>query len=176
MTNNGHTGAGATATTEVDWHEIWSKSDEAKASQKEIDDLLAEGRARPPVQTEIHTEFTTGWLYQVKTLLKRDLQRRWRDPQYVVAKLALNVFAGLFIGFTFWKSKWTIQGTQNKLFVSLRACLSYDEHKLMVLSRLSSWDLLYPHLFQTSCKFSSSKHAAFTRSENGRAACIAGRR
>lgn len=121
--NSGRIGAGATATTELDWHEVWSNSDEAQATQKEIDDLLSEGRSRPPVQTEIHTEFTTGWLYQVKALLKRDLQRRWRDPQYIVAKLALNIFSGLFIGFTFWKSKYTIQGTQNKLFVSLRACV-----------------------------------------------------
>lgn len=105
---------------------MWAKSDEARAAQKEIGEIIAEGRARPPVETELHTEFTTGWLYQVKTILMRDLQRRWRDPQYVVAKLALNIFSGLFIGFTFWKSKYTIQGTQNKLFVSSPACGLYD--------------------------------------------------
>jgi ATP-binding cassette subfamily G (WHITE) protein 2 (SNQ2) len=33
-----------------------------------------------------------------------------------MAKLVLNIVGGLFIGFTFWKSKDTLQGTQNKLF------------------------------------------------------------
>jgi len=40
----------------------------------------------------------------------------WRDPSYIVAKLALNITGGLFIGFTFWRSKDSIQGTQDKLF------------------------------------------------------------
>lgn len=33
-----------------------------------------------------------------------------------MAKIALQIVGGLFIGFTFWKSKNTQQGTQNKLF------------------------------------------------------------
>lgn len=51
-------------------------------------------------------------------MLRRDLQRHWRDPQYLVSKIALNIVAGLFIGFTFWKANDSIQGTQNRLFVS----------------------------------------------------------
>jgi len=42
--------------------------------------------------------------------------RHWRDPTYLVAKLALNVVAGLFIGFTFFQAKYSIQGTQNHIF------------------------------------------------------------
>jgi ATP-binding cassette subfamily G (WHITE) protein 2 (SNQ2) len=34
----------------------------------------------------------------------------------LLAKLALNVVAGLFVGFTFFKAKDSIQGTQNKIF------------------------------------------------------------
>jgi ABC-type multidrug transport system permease subunit len=42
----------------------------------------------------------------------------WRDPTYLMSKLSLNIIGGLFIGF-FFKSKDTIQGTRNKLFVRL---------------------------------------------------------
>ena len=52
------------------------------------------------------------------TLLKRDMERHWRDPTYLMAKLMLNIVGGLFIGFTFYQAKDSIQGTQNKLFVS----------------------------------------------------------
>jgi ATP-binding cassette, subfamily G (WHITE), member 2, SNQ2 len=86
---------------------------------EELDILLEDGRKRHAVSTEQHTEFSTTWIYQLKTLWERDAIRHWRDPIYLVAKLALNVVAALFIGFTFFKAKDSIQGTQNKIFVSL---------------------------------------------------------
>jgi len=109
-------GAGATATTDTDWHAAWNDSPEAKAVDEELEGLLQEGRKRHAVDTELHSEFSTTWIYQVKTLWERDVIRHWRDPTYLVAKLALNVVAGLFIGFTFFKAKDSIQGTQNKIF------------------------------------------------------------
>jgi ATP-binding cassette, subfamily G (WHITE), member 2, SNQ2 len=62
--------------------------------------------------------FATSWIYQVRTLAQRNAEFYWRDPTYILSKIALNVASGLFIGFTFWQSDSTQQGTQNKLFVS----------------------------------------------------------
>ncbi|EAU89680.2 hba2 [Coprinopsis cinerea okayama7 len=109
-------GAGATATTEFDWHGIWKSSPEATAVQEELEAIHTEGRNRPAVEAELHTEFATSWLFQVKELFIRNVQSYWRDPTYIMAKMVLNVSSGLFIGFTFFKAKDTIQGTQNKLF------------------------------------------------------------
>jgi ATP-binding cassette subfamily G (WHITE) protein 2 (SNQ2) len=111
-------GAGATATTSTDWYEVWKSSSEAKALDNELETLLQEGRRRHAVDTEQHSEFSTSWLFQVKTLWEREMIRHWRDPEYIIAKLALNIFAGLFIGLTYLHSKDSIQGTQNKIFVS----------------------------------------------------------
>jgi ATP-binding cassette subfamily G (WHITE) protein 2 (SNQ2) len=70
-------------------------------------------------------EFATPWLYQMKELFIREASSYWRDPTYLIAaKIALNVLAGLFVGFTFYQSKDTQQGTQNKLFVSFSSFLS----------------------------------------------------
>jgi ATP-binding cassette subfamily G (WHITE) protein 2 (SNQ2) len=66
----------------------------------------------------LSSKISTSWLYQVKTLWGREVVRHWRDPTYLLAKLALNVVAALFVGFTFFKAKDSIQGTQNKIFVS----------------------------------------------------------
>jgi ATP-binding cassette, subfamily G (WHITE), member 2, SNQ2 len=116
-------GAGATASSDIDWQQVWKTSPEARALEEELDALLEDGRKRHAVDTEQHSEFSTSWLFQVKTLWEREMIRHWRDPTYMLAKLALNVVAALFIGFTFFKAKDSIQGTQNKIFVSALAVM-----------------------------------------------------
>lgn len=116
-------GAGATATSTQNWHEIWKTSKNALQLQQELDTINAEGRGRPPVEATLHSEFATPWLYQTTQLLKRDADAHWRNPTYLIAKLTLNAVAGLFIGFTFYKSKDSQQGTQNKLFAIFMATL-----------------------------------------------------
>ncbi|CCM02003.1 uncharacterized protein FIBRA_04077 [Fibroporia radiculosa] len=109
-------GAGATATSDIDWNEAWKKSDFARNLVTELDDIHTEGRGRPPVEVVLKSSFATPWLFQVGTLIKRDLQSHWRDPSYMLAKMGVNIAGGLLIGFTFFKAKDGIQGTQNKLF------------------------------------------------------------
>ncbi|KAG2028441.1 ABC-2 type transporter-domain-containing protein, partial [Suillus americanus] len=109
-------GAGATATTSVDWHDIWKRSPEAAELQAQIERIHAEGRARPSVETERHSEFATSWIHQAVALTERNFLAYWRNPTYLLAKIILNIAGGLLIGFTFFNSKDTLQGTQNKLF------------------------------------------------------------
>ncbi|KAI0318674.1 ABC-2 type transporter-domain-containing protein [Amylostereum chailletii] len=109
-------GAGATATTSIDWHSKWKSSADAQAIDRELEQILDDGRKSRGVDATLTSEFSTSWLFQTQTLLRRELQRHWRDPTYLVAKFALNLAGALFIGFTFFKSKDTIQGTQNKIF------------------------------------------------------------
>ncbi|KAG6888337.1 hypothetical protein C0995_009084 [Termitomyces sp. Mi166 len=109
-------GAGATATTDVNWHEIWKNSPEAVATQDELERIHTEGRNRPRVAETFHSEFATPWLHQAKELLTRNSRGFWRNPTYILSKLVLDIFAGIFIGFTFFKAKNSQQGTQNQLF------------------------------------------------------------
>jgi ATP-binding cassette subfamily G (WHITE) protein 2 (SNQ2) len=109
-------GAGAATTSERDWHRVWLESAEAKMLQEDIEDIHSEGRSRPPMESTRRSEFATSWAYQTKALVVRGLQNYWRTPQYLKAKLMLNILGGLFMGFTFFKAKDTMQGTQNKLF------------------------------------------------------------
>lgn len=127
-------GAGATATTSVDWYSAWKKSPEAARVQEDLERILTEGRDKPPVQARLQGHYPTSWLYQLTLLLKRAAQAYWRDPTYVISRLALNSAAALFIGFTFFKAKTTIQGTQNHLFVSVPQgsprdrCIAHQSH------------------------------------------------
>ena len=117
------TGAGATAQMDTDWHDVWKQSDEARNVQDEIEKIHADGRKKPAVQATYKSEFATSWPYQVSILFARDCQAHWRDPTYLVAKVALNITAGLLIGFTFFKAKDSIQGSQNKLFAIFMATI-----------------------------------------------------
>ena len=112
-------GAGATAVTNRDWRNVWVNSKEFQTLEDEIDQLHVEGRSHPPVAATLTTQFATPWTYQVQCLLQRQNLAYWRDPTYLMSKLILNIIGGLFIGFTFFKSKDTIQGTQNKVYVRI---------------------------------------------------------
>jgi ATP-binding cassette, subfamily G (WHITE), member 2, PDR len=112
-------GAGAAATSEEGWHATWLASKEAQRLQQELDAIHLQGRNRPLFETALQSEFATSWLYQTGQLFKRDIQAHWRSPIYLRAKFALNAMGGLYIGFSFFHSKDSQQGTQNKLFVRL---------------------------------------------------------
>jgi ATP-binding cassette subfamily G (WHITE) protein 2 (SNQ2) len=109
-------GAGATATSSQDWHETWKHTDEARYVAREMEGILRPSYAPAAVQELVTTEFATSWFTQFKELTVRDLRAHWRNPEYMMAKIMLNIVAGLFIGFTFYKPPDTQQGTQNKLF------------------------------------------------------------
>ncbi|KAI5121205.1 hypothetical protein M0805_006006 [Coniferiporia weirii] len=109
-------GAGATASSEIDWYDSWRNSDESTGMAAELDWIHEEGRKKPAIQATRKSEFASSWGYQLFTLTKRGFQAYWRNPTYILAKLFLNIAAGLFIGFTFFKAKDSMQGTQNKLF------------------------------------------------------------
>ena len=108
-------GAGATAISTIDWYGVWKKSPEATTTVHEIQRIHNEGRSRPAVETKRHTEYSTSWIHQTSVVARRNAAAIWRNPTYVRAKLVLNIAAGLFMGFTFWKSPNTKQGIQNKL-------------------------------------------------------------
>ncbi|KZT01955.1 pleiotropic drug resistance ABC transporter [Laetiporus sulphureus 93-53] len=109
-------GAGATVTSSIDWNFIWKKSKEADELQHELEVLRVAGNNRAPNKAVPEAQFATSWWYQLKTLFQRDARSLWRDPTYLIAKMAVNVCCALVIGFTYFKTKSTIQGTQNKLF------------------------------------------------------------
>jgi ATP-binding cassette, subfamily G (WHITE), member 2, SNQ2 len=91
-------GAGATATAVENWFEIWNNSPNAKALQEELEKLHAEGRNRPKVEDAHESESATPWMTQFRLLLRRDMLFRYRDPTYLIAKLALSIVGGLFVG------------------------------------------------------------------------------
>ncbi|KAF8597195.1 hypothetical protein BDV93DRAFT_539338 [Ceratobasidium sp. AG-I] len=109
-------GAGATATSDIDWHSAWKNAPESAELERELIDMHDQGRKQLANADEHHSEFATAQGTQLSALLVRSFRHYVRNPTYIMSKLALNVFAGLFIGFTFFRADNSLQGSQNKLF------------------------------------------------------------
>lgn len=68
-------GAGATATSEIDWYNKWVESKEVLEVQKEIDNIHEEGRGRPPVAGNYLRQFSI----RLTKKLSSNLHFRVRD-------------------------------------------------------------------------------------------------
>ncbi|KAJ7852054.1 pleiotropic drug resistance ABC transporter [Mycena olivaceomarginata] len=110
-------GAGATASSTQDWEAVWRRSPESARAKEDLDRIHAKGRSRGAAETTFTSTFATSWVQQTSSLFARDFRARWRDvSELLSAKLILNIGAGLFMGFTFYKSDNSQGGTTNKLF------------------------------------------------------------
>jgi len=91
-------GAGATATSSIDWYSVWNSSPEKQQLHLDIKRIHTEGQMHGTITTTFHSRFATGWFYQVRELVIRLGVAYWRDPTYIVAKFALSTLGGLIIG------------------------------------------------------------------------------
>ncbi|KAK7033391.1 pleiotropic drug resistance ABC transporter [Favolaschia claudopus] len=109
-------GAGATASSSQDWETVWRRAPESGRAQQELDRIHAHGRSRGAVQATFTSTYAASWFQQFAAIYKRDLMSRWRDPVYIIAKLFLNIAAGIFLGFTFFQTDNSQQGAESLLF------------------------------------------------------------
>ncbi|AAS54349.2 AGL142Cp [Eremothecium gossypii ATCC 10895] len=100
-----------------DYHEIWKNSDEYQSVQEELHRMEMELWHKPRFETsDQNKEFASSIWYQYIIVSRRVLQQYWRSPEYLWSKIFMSIFASLFIGFSFFKSKTSIQGLQNQMF------------------------------------------------------------
>ncbi|KIM93493.1 hypothetical protein OIDMADRAFT_137891 [Oidiodendron maius Zn] len=101
-----------------DWHSIWKSSTEFKEVQIEIDRIHAETEHKQSIESDasVYAEFAMPFVEQLQAVMFRVFQQYWRMPSYVIAKWALGIASGLFIGFTFYGANGTQAGMQNILF------------------------------------------------------------
>lgn len=108
----------------INWTTMWNNSPHRKQVLVQQEELEREAVASG-------IDFTTSawslpsYMTQLITIIKRQYHCTKRDKAYVGAKFALNAGAGLFIGFSFWRTKENISGLQNAIFLSfMNLCLS----------------------------------------------------
>ncbi|BAO40269.1 pleiotropic ABC efflux transporter of multiple drugs [Kluyveromyces marxianus DMKU3-1042] len=119
-------GAAPGSSSTVDYHEVWRNSEEYRMVQKELDWMEVELAKKPMDTTEEQNEFATSLPYQFKIVTTRLFQQYWRTPSYIWSKAFLTVFSQIFIGFTFFKAKLTLQGLQNQMFATFTFTIIFN--------------------------------------------------
>lgn len=116
-------GAGATAKTDLNWHDVWQASEQKTAVDKKIEELIVESSQRAQNKTEddklakeLKLKYAANPVYELMQVTMRTLLAFWRNPEYIMAKFMLLLINGLFIGFTFYGLKHTQTGMQNGMF------------------------------------------------------------
>ena len=113
-------GAGATASVQTNWHDIWVKSDNFVASNKKVDELIADLSSKKDESEvgEKPSKYATSYLYQFKYVYLRTATTFWRNLDYIMAKMMLMTVGGLYIGFTFYDPGDSHIGLQNAMFAA----------------------------------------------------------
>lgn len=118
-------GAGATATTNRNWFEVWNNSPEKVAVEERVSQLNEEGKQKEQKSglsekelKELLQPYASTAAYDFLILTKRNFLVYWRNPEYIMSKFFLMMVSGLFIGFTFFGLKSTIVGMQNGMFTA----------------------------------------------------------
>ncbi|CCF57078.1 hypothetical protein KAFR_0C00830 [Kazachstania africana CBS 2517] len=113
-------GAGATASTDADWHEIWKTSSEFDSSSKEISELISElsQKHSDSEGKETATKYATSYFYQFRYVWLRTATMFWRNLDYLMSKMMLMTVGGLYIGFTFFNVGKSYIGLQNAMFAA----------------------------------------------------------
>jgi hypothetical protein len=109
------------------WADVWRKSDLARAVEDEIAVL-----SHPLTSTEANSSTggnrdessdPTSLLHQYQLVQSRYFRWYFRSPVYIRGKVIINIVAGLFLGFTFYKQRNSAQGLQNKMFASFASLI-----------------------------------------------------
>jgi ABC-type multidrug transport system ATPase subunit len=138
-----------------DWHELWRGSPEREAVMQEMEAIHREKQQEPQAQGEAakHTEFAMPLVTQVRIVTHRIFQQYWRMPSYILSKFALGIFAGLFIGFTFFDAPPTLGGTQNVIFNTFMLTTIFSSIVQQVCLGISVWasPLMFPFVANIIC-------------------------
>ncbi|TGO54860.1 hypothetical protein BCON_0101g00320 [Botryotinia convoluta] len=110
-------GASPGANNTIDWAETWKNSPE----RQQVKSHLAELKTTLSQKQVEHdptsfNSFAAGFGTQMQVVLVRVFQQYWRTPPYLYSKTALCLCVGLFLGFSFYDTKTSLQGMQNQLF------------------------------------------------------------
>lgn len=151
-------GAGATAVTEQDWHELWANSPEATTEITKLNRLIEESLKESPLEEvdgdKLVTTYATPYWYQFPYVVRRNFTSFWRNPEYFGAKFGLMTFSGLFIGFSFFGLKHSVTGMQNALFTAFLSVVV----SAPVANQLMAQAIAGRELFEGREKLSNTYH------------------
>ncbi|KAJ5692401.1 CDR ABC transporter [Penicillium macrosclerotiorum] len=108
-----------------DWFNVWKQSKESGLVQTEIDRIHKEKQGQVQQSDDSsasHQEFAMPFWFQLYQVTYRVFQQYWRMPSYIISKWGLGIASGLFIGFSFYQAKTSLQGMQTIIYSVFMLC------------------------------------------------------
>ncbi|KAI1406215.1 ATP-binding cassette transporter [Hypoxylon fuscum] len=108
------------ANESVDWASAWLISPEHRAVQRRLDEILtvkdSTVEEKDEKEKEDGREYAASFIEQLRVVLRRAFLNYWRDPDYVIGKMQLNIWMGLINGLTFLQLSDTMTDSRNRMF------------------------------------------------------------
>ncbi|KAE8355692.1 ABC-2 type transporter-domain-containing protein [Aspergillus coremiiformis] len=109
------------------WFDVWKRSSKFQAVQTEIDRIHRDQQAKMQAGDQDNSawtksEFAMPFWFQLYQVTYRVFQQYWRMPEYIASKWMLGIVSGLFIGFSFFQAKPSLQGMQTIIYSLFMLC------------------------------------------------------
>ncbi|KAI2632390.1 ABC-2 type transporter [Hypoxylon sp. NC1633] len=100
-----------------DWGDVWQHSKDFQEQSKEMARMIEKRRnVQHSRNIQDDREYAMDWWTQTTSVVKRSFIAYWRTPNYILGKMILHIFTGLFNTFTFWRLGFSSIDMQSRLF------------------------------------------------------------
>ncbi|KAI1084422.1 ABC-2 type transporter [Whalleya microplaca] len=100
-----------------DWGDVWLQSRNFQEQSQEMAQMIDKRRnTGHSGSVQDDREYAMPLFTQTLAVVKRSFTAYWRSPNYVMGKMILHIFTGLFNCFTFYKLGYTTIDMQSRLF------------------------------------------------------------
>ncbi|CAO1620658.1 unnamed protein product [Parajaminaea phylloscopi] len=99
-----------------DWADLYKESEMHQDNLQKIEQLNAEGAAKPKAEVTRRSEYAAPWLVQFKVVLKRTMLSTWRQPTYQYTRIVQHLVFALFTGLIFLRLGNSVATLQYRLF------------------------------------------------------------
>ncbi|KAI7822125.1 ABC-2 type transporter-domain-containing protein [Kickxella alabastrina] len=102
----------------VDWPQVWESSNEKRVIMSEIDRIneLQSSNGNNQGSADDDKVYARSHLFQIKAVTQRMFVTFWRNTEYNLTRLALQIMCAMIVGFTFYKLNDGAIDLQNKVF------------------------------------------------------------
>ncbi|KAJ1797698.1 ATP-binding cassette transporter snq2 [Coemansia sp. RSA 2399] len=101
----------------IDWPQVWANSEEKRSTMAEIEriDQLKIEHGAGQHNDDDDNVFARSYTYQTKLVTRRMFIMYWRNIEYNVTRIALQIICALVVGFTFYNLNDGAKDLQNKV-------------------------------------------------------------
>ncbi|PYI08307.1 hypothetical protein BO78DRAFT_405795 [Aspergillus sclerotiicarbonarius CBS 121057] len=104
------------AEPDSDWFQTWQQSPEYASTQKQLQGLLQSQECNASSSPGSDQAYAASYLEQLRVVTRRAFTDYWRDSDYVLGKIQLNIWMGLMNGLTFLQLSNDLTDSRGRMF------------------------------------------------------------